>query len=58
MYDVDKHHYHGGGWIESLENLLVEKNVTLAITFLHASDNQKIIKSFNLTSYLKEKYKA
>lgn len=36
LYGQGKHHYHGGGWIESLEKIIVKENVIeLAISFFH-----------------------
>lgn len=41
-YDQGKHSYHGGGWIESLEELIVEqKEIELAISFFHNEGFQK-----------------
>lgn len=56
LYDADKHHYHGGGWIESLERLVADQNVTLAVSFLHANDNQKKVN--NKTTYYPIKRKS
>lgn len=34
------HHYHGGGWIESLEELISDdESIDLAVTFLHNTDS-------------------
>jgi len=42
LYDQGKHHYHGGGWIESLEKLIKKKEeIELAVSFFHKSDNEK-----------------
>jgi glycosyltransferase involved in cell wall biosynthesis len=50
LYDQGKHSYHGGGWIESLEELIKEqKGIDLGISFIHKTDNDKIIK--NGTTY-------
>lgn len=50
LYDQGKHYYHGGGWIESLEELLShDKSIDLGISFFHNSDSEKIIK--NQTTY-------
>ena len=36
LFDQGKHSYHGGGWIESLETLLKEReDVELAVAFFH-----------------------
>ncbi|KAB1155784.1 glycosyltransferase family 4 protein [Flavobacterium luteum] len=41
-YDQGKHSYHGGGWIESLEELVSEhKDIELAISFFHKDGFQK-----------------
>ena len=49
QYDQGKHAYHGGGWIESLEDLVVkEGGIELAISFFHISDNIKIKKKNTL----------
>jgi glycosyltransferase involved in cell wall biosynthesis len=43
LYDQGKHHYNGGGWIESLEEILREQSkIELAIAFFHPSDNKKV----------------
>lgn len=50
FYDQGKHHYHGGGWIESLEALIKEqKTIELAVSFFHKTDNERLIK--NGTTY-------
>lgn len=42
LYDQGKHHYHGAGWIESLEELLSnEPSIELAVSFFHKTDSQK-----------------
>jgi glycosyltransferase involved in cell wall biosynthesis len=49
LYDKGKHAYHGGGWIESLEELVVkEKDIELAISFFHPIANLKIKKNNTL----------
>ncbi|QYH38987.1 glycosyltransferase [Algoriphagus sp. NBT04N3] len=46
LYDQGKHHYNGGGWIESLEKLIINRNeIELAIAFFHPNDNQKVFKN-------------
>lgn len=41
-YDQGKHSYHGGGWIESLEELVVEqREIELAVSFFHDKGFQK-----------------
>ena len=41
-YDQGKHSYHGGGWIESLEELVMEqKEIELAVSFFHSEGFQK-----------------
>ncbi|WP_281637495.1 glycosyltransferase family 4 protein [Flavobacterium marginilacus] len=45
LYDQGKHSYHGGGWIESLEELLQkDKSIELAVSFFHRADQHKLIK--------------
>lgn len=42
LYDQGKHHYHGGGWIESLEELLTcHSKIELGIAFFHPTDKIK-----------------
>ena len=42
-YDLGKHSYNGGGWIESLEELLnQEESVELAISFFHNEGKEKM----------------
>jgi glycosyltransferase involved in cell wall biosynthesis len=42
LYDQGKHSYHGGGWIESLEELVSKQNdVELAVSFFHTEGFQK-----------------
>lgn len=43
QYDKGSHYYHGGGWIESLEQTFRDhpSEVTLAISFFHDRDDQK-----------------
>lgn len=51
LYEQGKHHYHGGGWIESLERLITEEDdIDLAIAFFHAVDSKKITRN-NTTYY-------
>lgn len=43
LYGQDAHAYHGGGWIESLEQLIsTRQDIQLAIAFFHQHDDQKI----------------
>lgn len=50
LYDQGKHHYHGGGWIESLEELLgAREGIELGISFFHATDCKKVFR--NKTTY-------
>lgn len=43
LYGQDAHAYHGGGWIESLEQLMsTRQDIQLAIAFFHQHDDQKI----------------
>lgn len=50
LYDQGKQHYHGGGWIESLEALLSsEESIELGVSFFHSTDSKKLIK--NKTTY-------
>lgn len=45
LYNQGKHHYHGGGWIESLEEIVKDrKEIELAVSFFHPSDKEKVIK--------------
>jgi len=42
LYDQGKHHYNGGGWIESLEQLIKEQEgIELAVSFFHSTDYEK-----------------
>lgn len=46
LYNKGGHHYYGGGWIESLEELISnEPNIELAISFFHNSDTPKTTKN-------------
>lgn len=50
LYEFGKHSYHGGGWIDSLESLLVKKEeIELAISFFHTKDFKK--STINNTTY-------
>lgn len=43
LYDYGHHNYHGGGWIESLEELLRKRDeIELAVSFFHPTDNEKL----------------
>ncbi|MBN1180698.1 MAG: glycosyltransferase family 4 protein [Bacteroidales bacterium] len=43
LYEQGNHNYHGGGWIDSLEKLLREKNeVELAVSFFHPNHNGRV----------------
>ena len=43
LYDQNAHHYHGGGWIASLEKLIADRHdIELAIAFFHPHDGQKV----------------
>lgn len=45
LYEVGGHHYHGCGWIESLEALIAkESSIDLAVSFFHKNDSQKVEK--------------
>lgn len=45
LYNQAAHQYFGGGWIESLEQLLEDNtNIKLAIAFFHAQNGKKITK--------------
>lgn len=45
LYDQKAHHYHGGGWIASLEQLMAGRNdIELAIAFFHPHDKQKVVR--------------
>jgi glycosyltransferase involved in cell wall biosynthesis len=51
LYELDKHQYHGCGWVESLQSRLVENDdINLAISFFHTKDKDKVIKD-NTTYY-------
>ena len=51
LYDQGKHHYHGCGWIESLEQLIKkQESIELAVSFFHKTDTEKVIKN-NTTYY-------
>lgn len=42
QYEKGSHHYHGGGWIESLEQqFTLQTNIDLGIVFFHHTDSQK-----------------
>ena len=46
LYDQGKHHYHGGGWIESLEQLVKEQEgIEIAVSFFHKTDYAKVYKN-------------
>lgn len=50
LYDQGKHQYYGGGWIDSLEEILSsEQSIQLGVSFFHSTDSEKIIK--NKTTY-------
>jgi glycosyltransferase involved in cell wall biosynthesis len=50
LYDQGKHHYHGSGWIESLEALLAsDTSIELGLAFFHGTDAEK--KVINQTTY-------
>ncbi len=50
LYDQGKHPYHGGGWIESLEQLVSDDGeIELGVAFFHATDSQKVKR--NNTTY-------
>jgi hypothetical protein len=50
LYDQGKHDYHGGGWIESLEQLIKEREgIELAVSFFYKTDNEKVLE--NRTTY-------
>lgn len=50
LYDQGKHHYNGGGWIESLEQLMEkQEEIEFGVSFFHKTDNEKVIK--NGTTY-------
>lgn len=50
LYDQGKHKYYGGGWIESLEEMLSsEESIELGVSFFHGIDSEKSIK--NKTTY-------
>ena len=43
LYDQGKHGYHGGGWIESLEELIKgQEGIDLAVSFFHITDAEKV----------------
>ena len=42
QYDKGSHYYHGGGWVESLEQTFREQSgIELGISFFHVKDNLK-----------------
>lgn len=44
LFDRGKHHYHGCGWIDSLETLVRQnKDIELAVSFFHPEASGKII---------------
>lgn len=46
LYDQGKHHYHGGGWIESLEDLIRKRTgIELAVAFFHPTDYKNEIRN-------------
>lgn len=50
LYEQGKHNYHGGGWIDSLEELIRnQKGIKLGISFFHKEDEIKAEK--NGTTY-------
>ncbi|MFC6876186.1 glycosyltransferase family 4 protein [Flavobacterium myungsuense] len=50
LYENDNHAYYGGGWIESLEQLVSQSSkVELGISFFHPKDLKKVKK--NSTTY-------
>ena len=50
LYDQGKHHYNGGGWIDSLERLLsIHEGIELAVSFFHRDTGKKT--SENGTTY-------
>jgi glycosyltransferase involved in cell wall biosynthesis len=45
LYDQGKHHYYGGGWIESLEEIVrTRSEIDLGVSFFHNSDSEKVKK--------------
>ncbi len=43
LYNQGQHYYHGGGWIESLEQLIADDGkIELGIAFFHATDSQSV----------------
>lgn len=45
LYEYGNHHYHGGGWIESLEEIVRERTeIELAVAFFHPNGYQKVTK--------------
>ncbi|WP_336093987.1 glycosyltransferase family 4 protein [Leeuwenhoekiella sp. CH_XMU1409-2] len=52
LYDQGKHHYNGGGWIESLETLLSESDeIDLGICFFHNQDSGRRVGKDNTIYY-------
>lgn len=46
LYEESNHQYHGGGWIESLEELVKTRpEIKLSIAFFHPYDNERIEKN-------------
>lgn len=55
LFEENKHHYHGAGWISSLESLIAKRDdVDLGIAFYHADKSEKVIQ--NETTYYPIKY--
>lgn len=51
LYELQKHQYHGCGWVESLQTGLVQHDeINLAVSFFHTNDKDKKVKD-NTTYY-------
>ena len=49
LYEQNQHHYHGCGWIDSLElNVRQHNEIELAISFFHPTDDGRVVKNNKL----------
>lgn len=56
LFEKNKHHYNGAGWIESLESIIGNRSdVELAVAFYHPKLSTKVVR--NNTSYYPIKFK-
>ncbi|HDZ07414.1 hypothetical protein LCGC14_0119100 [marine sediment metagenome] len=55
LFEENKHHYHGAGWISSLESIITKRtDVELGIAFYHPEKSEKVLK--NKTTYYPIKF--